>query len=148
MSYPTGGAQMSLQDQEHSENQCVCQYCDGTHSGQLRQSLNCQNGPYNPRVEEAGTLSQVVHGGVLLGFGIRNSCVRIFPSSCSMEIRLRIQRKGTKARQTRSPERSSGAVQKSRNTVRLEEAVVAPPLRSSSAVPPLLSFSSSSSSSY
>ena len=44
---------------------CWCVYFHGTHSLKLRQMLNCQNGPYNPHVAEAGTRSQVVHGGVL-----------------------------------------------------------------------------------
>ena len=46
-------------------------------------------------------------------FRIRNSCVRGCHRSCSTEIRLRIQRKRTKARQTRSQARSSSPVQKS-----------------------------------
>ena len=44
---------------------CWCLYCHGTHSGKLHQSLNCQNGPYNPHVAEAGTRSQAVLVGVL-----------------------------------------------------------------------------------
>ena len=56
---------MRLCDQELSDNLCVFVYCYGIHSRKLRQSLNCENGPYNPRVTEAGALSQVVHGDVL-----------------------------------------------------------------------------------
>ena len=45
---------------------CECVwYCYGIHSLELRQLLNCPNGPYNPSVAEAGTFSQVVHVGVL-----------------------------------------------------------------------------------
>ena len=67
---PTG-----THDQVLSDDLCVrlCRYCLGTHSGQLRQSLNCANGPYNPSVAEAGTRSQVVHAGGIEEFGIRVS---------------------------------------------------------------------------
>ena len=56
---------MRLCDQELSDNLCVFVYCYGIHSRKLRQSLNCENGPYNPHVAEGGAPSQVVHVGVL-----------------------------------------------------------------------------------
>ena len=46
-------------------------------------------------------------------FGIRNSYIRGCHCSCSIEIRLRIQRNITKASQTRPQERSSSPVKKS-----------------------------------
>ena len=61
----TDGLELNSHDQELSDDLCVRLYYYGTHSLKLRQSLNCQNGPHNPDVAEAGALSRVVHVGVL-----------------------------------------------------------------------------------
>ena len=96
---PTG-----THDQVLSDDLCVrlCRYCLGTHSGQLRQSLNCANGPYNPSVAEAGTRSQVVHAGGIEEFGIRASEVVTAAAPWGFDCE---SNKKTKARRTRSQER-------------------------------------------
>ena len=115
---PTG-----THDQVLSDDLCVrlCRYCLGTHSGQLRQSLNCATGPYNPRVAEAGALSQVVHVGGIEEFGIRASEVVTAAAPWGFDCESNKKNKGQTDTFTRTVERSCAEIPK---TVRLNGALL------------------------